>query len=351
MLANSSESVIKGSRDIPLVAQLRTPLLWTAAIVIVFTVVFGDLPGEGKYSGVLQDSCHAPAFAVLSLITLILLGRRTRRREAAPAGQTNVSIRALLAQCALTVGAMCLVGCATELLQGLLGRDAELGDVMSDVAGSLGAASVWSYLQLRGTDRAARIGRVVAMLVCAGVLAWWVAPLLKCASAYWHRNTQFPVLAEFRSERDLYLLDRGGLDTRLVAAAPDSRPGAPTTALQVTLGAGRWPGIALLEPVADWHAHHALALDLDNPGATPLTLHLRVNDRQHDGSFDDRFNTSLVLPPHARTTFRFPLQQIASAPRTRRMDLRRIATVILFHDGAAPGQVFLVQRVWLEQAP
>jgi hypothetical protein len=336
-------------RDLPIVAQLRTPLLWTAAIVIVFTVVFGDLPGEGKYAGLLQDSCHAPAFAVLSLITLILLGRRAQRREAAATGQTNVSNRALLAQCALTVGAMCLVGCATELLQGLLGRDAELGDVMSDVAGSLGAASVWSYLQLRSAGRAARTGRVLAILVCAGVFAWWVAPLLECASAYWHRNSQFPVLAQFRSERDLYLLDRGGLETRLVAAAADSqRPSAPTTALQVTLGAGRWPGIALLEPVPDWHAYRTLALDLDNPGATPLTLHLRVNDRQHDGSFDDRFNTSLVLPPHARTIQKFPLQQIASAPRTRSMDLHRIATVILFHDGAAPGQVFLVQRAWLE---
>jgi len=322
---------LKGSPDTaPLLAQLRTPLLWVAGIVIIFTVVFGDLPGEGKYAGVLQDSCHAPAFAVLSLITLTLLAR--------------LRPRALLVQCALTVGTMCLLACGTELLQGLIGRDAELEDAMSDVAGSLGAAGVWSYLQLRGAGRAGRNGRILAVLLCVGVFAWWVAPLLKCGSAYWRRDAQFPVLAQFHSARDLYFLDRGGLDTRIVAAAADD----PNTALQVTLNASRWPGIAILEPVPDWHNYHALALDLGNPGTTALTLHLRVNDHQHDGTFDDRFNTNLVLPPHARTVVTFPLEQIASAPRTRRMDLRRISTLILFHDGAAPDQVFLVQRIWLE---
>ena len=345
MLANSTGSAVKGS-DIPLVSQLRTPLLWTAGIVIVFTVVFGDLPGEGKYSGVLQDSCHAPAFAALSLITLTLLARLRRRRNTEAVAQTNSSGRVLLVQGALTVGAMCLLGCATELLQGLIGRDAELDDVMSDVAGSLGATGVWSYLQLRSAGRAARNGRILAVLLCVGVFAYWVAPLLKCAGAYWHRNAQFPVLAEFQAPRDLYFLDRGGLETRLVAA--DSRPGAAASALQVTLDAGRWPGIALLEPVPDWHGYSALALALDNPGAAALTLHLRVNDHQHDGTFDDRFNTSLVLPPHAQMIYKFPLHQIEGAPRARRMDLRRIATLILFHDGGAPGQVFLVRRVWLE---
>jgi hypothetical protein len=347
MLANSTGPAAKGS-DIPLVSSLRTPLLWTAGIVIVFTVVFGDLPGEGKYSGVLQDSCHAPAFAVLAFIFLSLLARRRQRSDTDASAHINLSARALLAQGALTVGAMCLLGCATELLQGLLGRDAELDDVMSDVAGSLGATGVWSYLQLRSAGRAARTGRILAVLLCVAMFAYWVAPLLKCASAYWHRNAQFPVLAEFHSPRDLYFLDRGGLDTRLVAGAPDARPGVPSEALQVTLGAGRWPGIALLEPVPDWRGYHALALALENPGAAALTLHLRVNDHQHDGTFDDRFNTSLVLPPHARTIYKFQLQQLESAPRTRRMDLRRIATLILFHDGGAPGQVFLVQRVWLE---
>jgi hypothetical protein len=338
---------LKGS-DIPLLASLRTPLLWTAGIVIVFTVVFGDLPGEGKYAGVLQDSCHAPAFAVLSLITLTLLARLRRRRETDAAAQTNSRGRTLLVQGALTLSAMCLLGCATELLQGLLGRDAELDDVISDVAGSLGATGLWSYLQLRSAGRAARAGRIVAVLLCVGVFAYWVAPLLKCAGAYWHRDAQFPVLAEFHSPRDLYFLDRGGLETRLVAAATDAHQGGPATALQVTLDASRWPGIALLEPVPDWHGYHTLALALDNPGAAALTLHLRVNDRQHDGRFDDRFNTRLVLPPHALMIYKFQLEQIERAPLTRRMDLRRIATLILFHDGGAPGQVFLVQRVWLE---
>ena len=46
------------------------------AIAIVLTVIFGDLPGEGRYVGVLQDGCHAPAFAALALIGFSLIQPR-----------------------------------------------------------------------------------------------------------------------------------------------------------------------------------------------------------------------------------------------------------------------------------
>jgi hypothetical protein len=334
-----------------LLERLGTGPLWIAGAGIVLTVVFGELPGDDRFSAVFQDGCHAPAFAVLSLITLTLLARHARRLEGASGAQTRTTARTAFVQSAATVVAMSLLGAATEGLQDLLGRDAEFDDVVSDVVGSLAGAGLWVYLHMQArADATARIARSVALLVCAGALWFWSNPLLRCANAYWHRDTQFPVLAQFRSQRDLYFVKSSARQTRIVAAGQSANQGESGTALQVGLDSGRWPGITLAEPVPDWRGYGALALDLSNPGSTALPLHLRINDREHNGALDDRFNIRLLLPPNVRTTIRIPVEQIARSPRTRRMDMSRIATVILFRDGSAPGEVVVLHRVWLEQA-
>lgn len=332
-----------------LLQRLGTGPLWLAGAAIVLTVIFGELPGEGRYLAVLQNSCHAPAFAVLSLIALTLLARHARRLEGITGARTRPIARTVFVQSAATVTAMLLLGAATEGVQGLLGRDAELEDVVSDVIGSLGATGLWAYVQLRASaETAPRVGRSVALLACAGALVIWISPLLECAHAYWDRDMQFPVLAQFRSQRDLYFVTGSALQGRIVAVGRGAGPGQSGTALQVVLDSGRWPGITLSEPVPDWHSYGVLALDVSNPGSSALPLHLRVNDHEHSGAFDDRFNTRLLLPPRVRTTIHIPLEQIAGSPRSRRMDMRQIAAVILFRDGGAPDQAVVLHRVWLE---
>jgi hypothetical protein len=344
---NSVSKMTLRSQPLAVLSQLRTGLLWVAAATIVVTVIFGDLPGEGKYAGVLQDSCHAPAFAALSIIALTLLARWAGRPAAAQPASAPTA-RTLLMQAATVVLAMLLVGVLTECVQGLLGRDAELADVESDVVGSLGATGLWAYLQLRTSrDDATRAGRVIAVLVCIATFGYWVYPLLKCADAYWHRTALLPVLAQFQSQRDLYFLDCGGSKARIVAT-PGAGGGAADTALEVDLDRGRWPGITLFEPAPDWRHYHTLAMDLSNPGPNPLPLRVRVNDHAHNAEFDDRFNDSLLLAPGTRTTLRISLQEIAASPRTRRMDMNRVAAIILFHDGSAPGEVLRLHRIWLE---
>ena len=307
--------------------------LWILAGAIILTVIFGDLPGTALYVAVLQNGCHAPAFAVLSWIALTLPARH---------------IRTPPARAALTIGAMLLIGVATEGIQSLIGRDAELEDIINDVIGSLGAVSIWLYLQYRArTESHARIWRVGTLLIALGTAAFWLTPLAQCAHAYWMRQTQFPVLAQFRSSADMAFITSSGTDTRIVAAPRDETRGSEL-ALQTTLEPGPWPGITLAEPVGDWRGYHTLALDIGNPGSQALPLTFRVNDRAHRGVTDDRFNLDLVLPPGTRRTIRIALADIGRSPRTRRMDMSHIAQLILFHGGAAPGQVVRLYRIWLE---
>jgi hypothetical protein len=307
--------------------------LWILAGIIVLAVIFGDLPGTALYVAVLQNGCHAPAFAILSSIALILLAAH---------------IHPPLLRATLTIGAMLLVGISTEGIQSLLGRDAELEDVINDVAGSLGAVTIWMYLQYhRRTDIHARLRRLTALLICAGAAAYWLTPFAQCAHAYWVRQAQFPVLAQFRSSANMAFITSSGSDTRIVAVPGDEARGSEL-ALQTTLEPGPWPGITLAEPVGNWRGYHTLALDVGNPGSQALPLTFRVNDRAHRGVTDDRFNLDLVLPSATRRTIRIALADIGRSPRTRRMDMSHIAQLILFHGGAAPGQVVRLYRIWLE---
>jgi len=78
------------------------------------------------------------------------------------------------------VVAMLLLGAATEGLQGLLGRDAEVDDIISAVIGAIGAASLWLYAGFRASSHiGARIGRISALLVCGGMVGYWLSPLLQ----------------------------------------------------------------------------------------------------------------------------------------------------------------------------
>lgn len=329
------ESFMKGPSALHpgggILRQVRNELLWVAVAAILLTVIFGDLPGEGHIAAVLQDSCHAPAFAALTLIGLILLGRRHAPQQP--------MLRALLARCAGVVGMAVLLGAATEGVQWLVGRDADPNDVLRDFIGAGGMACAWLYLSLRSSpEPSARLIHVMALLACIGATAWWASPLVECGRAYWDRSGQFPVLARFQSQRDLYFITSTATDARIVA------PGA----LRLVLDSGPWPGVSLDEPVPDWRGYRTLALDVANPGPAPLPLQLRVNDRRHNGHTDDRFNTEFSLPPSTRLTIRIALEDIAHAPRARRMDLGRISQLILFRDTGAPDQVLLLHRIWLQ---
>jgi hypothetical protein len=291
--------------------RLAAWFLPLAAVAIVLTVIFGDLPGQGRYIAVLQDSCHTPAFAALGVLTLLWLRKKP-----------DIAIAI-----AVVIG-LTLLGGATEIIQGFIGRDSELDDVARDFVGATVAASLW--LTVRWPDRR----RYLAGLLVLGLVGLWLTPLVQCGLAYLQRARDFPVLAQFRGHRDLYFIQYTG--GRLESQA-----------LSVSLAEGEWPGVTLIEPKPDWRGFRTLSLDLSNPAATALLMSLRIHDRSHNFATDDRFNTQLQLAPGARVTFDIPLDQVAASPRTRKMDMAHISQLTLFHHGAAPGYEVMVHRVWL----
>ena len=291
-------------------------LLTIVAILLPALALFAALPSRPIFLAVLNDAAHAPVFALLTLVLLLLLG-----------SQTDWSRTARLSTAfALAVA----IGAAVEGLQSMIGRDAEWSDLAMDALGA--AATIGLAIAVAG-----RRWQGGAIFVPAAAFALW--PLAEAGLAYCERRQQFPIVVDFDSRFDWYFLRSQG-------AAVSAGDGC--TEFQVP--ASRWPGLAHLEPQPDWRHRTSLVVDVANPGGEELHLTLRVHDAAHDNLTDDRFNTSFELDPGARERISVPLAEIAAAPRGRELDLSRVAGLILFAgDGDPPADAgFCLFRIWLE---
>jgi len=299
------------------------------ALAVPALALIGRLPSHPIIFGVLNDAAHAPVFAVQAWLLLKFL-------QLATVWDRPVQYGAAFVLAVMT-------GAAVELVQPSLGRGAEWGDLLTD---ALGASLGLTLAAWQGARRTRRRWAAIAILL--GLAICW--PVIEAATAYALRASRFPELLWIATKPDRYFLRLQGA-SGVVARLPDTlaHPGDPDS-LAVRITAARWPGIALLEPEADWSGHERLVLDLTNPDSETLVLVLRVHDRRHDNRPDDRFTARIVLAPRQRSRIEFPLERIAAGPEARRLDLSSIAGLILYADqgSSAAGRTFYVTRIRLE---
>jgi hypothetical protein len=165
---------------------------------------------------------------------------------------------------------------------------------------------------------------------------------------YANRGAAFPTLAQGTHAADLYFV--GAHEAHLARAPlprPWRRPGEGP-ALRVSFDRGARPALELFEPAQDWRGFNVVAFDLTNPGPAPLELTLRILDARHDWTSDDRLNLPVMIPAGVRMTVRVALAAVESAPARRRMDMARIANVMLYSPRPVVGTEYYLSRAWLE---
>ena len=118
--------------------------------------------------------------------------------------------------------------------------------------------------------------------------------------------------------------------------------------MRVSYGDGEPRAVQIVEPSGNWRGYSTVAADLTNPGDSELRLTFRIFDATHDMDYRDRFNLPVVVPPRTRTTVRVALAAVEAAPASRRMDLGRVADVMLFGQPRDGAGAFYVSRLWLE---
>jgi VanZ family protein len=303
---------------------LRRLIYLLVLLAVAGALLFLPLPIPANFAGrTLENAGHFPLFFLLTL-GIIWVMRADPRFN---------GWRLYLAAAVIGVG----LGFMSEVIQRPLKRDASWEDVGADAIGTLCALAVYALFEKRtGLER---WHRVVALLVAVVCLGFYVTPIVNMARAYLYRNGQFPVIASFREDTEMYW-------TRSVGATRDY----VGQAMEVDFLAEKISGVEFYEPVADWRGYKTLVVDVENPASEPLALGLYVFDEQHKRKFEfsDRFNRSFQLAPGERRILRINLDDIKRGPRERPMNLGQISNVSLYRDANTGSRKLRIHILRLE---
>lgn len=318
----------------------RVHLIALALIAILLAaVVFAPVPGDTRWIRTLHNSAHAPIFGCISLLMLLVSRSHPRLQGLG-----------LIAQYLLALVAAFALGVLTELLQIPAGRDASIGDALHDTIGAFAFLGIFAAIdaRLRNVPQNApmRFAAAVVGIVSLGIAA---APVTRAAFKYQQRDARFPVLADFSQRYDRYFILQQSSQFSPVKMPASWARAKDESAMRVRLLDGPYPGMNFIEPPPDWSHYSTLVVDLTNPTPVNLQLILRVHDAEHDNQPEDRFGRRFELPAGTREVLRIPLQDVAAGPKARRLDLHRVAGLIIFRAADSPPAAELyLSRVGLE---
>jgi len=309
-------------------AALSRVYLFALALLLPALALVVPMPAQPMIFGVLSNAAHAPVFGAFAIV-LVHLARYYARWPA----RFDYHVVFLL-----TV----IAGGAIELIQLAYGRDAELADIGTDALGAIGGLAIIAWFHSRHRRLAA------FLLVSASMAIFW--PVVEAALAYRERFSQVPSILEITSRFDWYFISTSGAHVSTTLLPGPWRCEGDPESVRMQFIRGRWPVLAIVEPLPDWRGYISLKVDLTNPDPQRLRLTLRVHDRVHDNQASDRFNRPFTLAGGERTVLVIPISEIARAPVDRPMDLSRIAGVMLFAevDPRFADREIYVTRIWLE---
>jgi hypothetical protein len=291
-------------------------------------LLFVEVPGHGLWHRTLLDSAHAPIFAAVAVLLLLMRAPEARIRRSAYMAAFFAAL---------------VLGILIECLQSLGGRPGSAFDVLTDAAGAAAGLALWSLFQRQPGDPA---WPAIAIALAGITFVAW--PPLQAANAYARRAVVFPTIVDFRGPEGLQFVTTEGSPAWIAPLPAPWAQEAEERALRIRYDEQYVAAVRILEPQADWRGYSIVAMDITNPAERDLQLTFRVFDAAHDGNHKDRLNLPLVIPPQTRTTIRVALAAVESAPQDRSMDLARIADVMLFGRAGQPPAELYLSRIWLE---
>lgn len=296
--------------------NLRWVVYLLTVTLLVTAVLFSPSWGNWLWLRTLHDFAHGPVFGVIAIV--MLSAQRHR-------GRGDVK-----AQYVVAIAVSVFLGGATELIQWFTYRDPSWKDFRTDVIGVATFVSCYALFDSRITHWRRML--MPLAVIAAGVMLW---PVAVTAHAYYERNRAFPLIFDLNRGIGMYFITTRQVQTRIETMP---KPWANESALRVDFLPGKWQGIELREPPSDWREFDELKVDLVNPTSETLRVVVRVDDEQHNWKYADRYNGHFDIAPSSRVALRIPIDEIRTAPKTRELDLSKVARVVVFRrrDSQAP---------------
>jgi hypothetical protein len=170
---------------------------------------------------------------------------------------------------------------------------------------------------------------IASQLLTTALFVIGLLPLAAALTDEWIAKRQFPVFSDFENPLEVY---RWVGDSEFDIDNSISSHG--TSSLKIWLNTSKYSGVALKYFPTDWQGYRALKFNVYNPSSEPLKITCRVHDRQHTRGrepelYDDRFNRTYLLNK-GWAPITIDLEELADAPKNRRMDISQIQGVGVF---------------------
>ncbi len=280
------------------------------AIVVILTsmvLLFGlDIPSGGYlFLDKVFDFGHLVLFGVISIAVLRLVQEKGR-------GYVLAGV--------ITIAG----GILSEIIQiPIPGRFCELGDMINDAIGTLTFLGIWYCMHEKGLSLRSKGIVIVVSLLAVGIS---FVPSVKAGIDDLREWQSFPVIASFERETEIKRWKPKHAEIERVRAHATS--GLYSIKL-VLKPEGKYPGIGSGYFPRDWSGYRKFMLDAFLEGSQPLRITIRINDKEHNQEYEDRFNRSFRLRP-GQNHIVIDLDDVKNAPATRKMDMKNITEICIF---------------------
>ncbi len=233
-----------------------------------------------------------------------------------------------------------LGGTLIEVLQyHIPNRTADPIDVIRDLAGSFLFLS-FSPAYSAGLGKIKIVLRTMAAILLLIQLQPLTTSLLDEAIAW----QQFPLLSGFETP---FELDRWQGSARMsIKHIPSIADGH---IMEIALSRAHYSGVNLKYFPRDWRKYKTLELSIYNPITQPLSITCRIHDLQHTRgrqTFSDRFNHRFSLSA-GWNKIDINLNDVASAPRHRKMDMGEIRELGIFVTSLPQPRIIFLDNIKL----
>ena len=327
-----------GNQDGPkLSCLLRLMLIFSVAFgvaILLALIRYFPVPEHTNFWDSAFDTGHILIFG--SLTVLLLVG------SAITAGRRGLFGQYLV--CGLVSLA---IGIGVEYWQQFNNRSSELIDVVNDLIGIVSFSMLFAIFDLRIPEpRQGWMKRGFLLLASVALILLGCIPLFRMSALYRERRTAMPQLVRFQESWEAIFFYAQSADFEPVSELPPNWPVKSVADTRAPIGKlllkpGRYPGLVVHEPFADWSGYEYLEFDVLREADTPRRFILRIHDKFHDNRTADRFRQTIDIQPGFQS-IRIPLDEIETGPMLRKTHLRYIAGLTFFTvDLAEPETIYV----------
>lgn len=272
------------------------------SVVCIILLLWGGIDTNNRLLTQLWDIGHVVAFFCWT----VLLSRLT-------------FCKALSFNKFMLVAVFCTIiaGTSIEVLQLIRSSAFSIGDLVKDATGTALALSIIGYFRKEAKVVLKAFIVIVSLILSLFSFKALTMTIYDEIQMY----SEFPVLVDFRDtlqQQRMY-----ALDMKIVRSVDN----AALKVLQLNFNTDNYSGFALQHFVANWSNYDHISLKIYRQQNTSLTLHCRINDRQHDRegyNYQDRFNQQYILS-QGWNIIDIPLQTVKESPGNRELNLAQVS--------------------------